>query len=78
MARSGGLGGSSREPLAIVGFSLKFPQDAISEESFWKMLLEGHMTRTDIPKSRMNVDAFYGGKQSGYDTVWICPLITCP
>ncbi|KAF2004140.1 polyketide synthase-like protein [Amniculicola lignicola CBS 123094] len=47
------------EPIAVVGLSLKFPQEATSEEAFWKLLLERRSTRTEIPENRWNTDAFY-------------------
>ena len=47
------------EPVAVIGFSLKFPQDAISTESFWEMLMEGRCAVTDFPKDRMNREAFF-------------------
>ena len=47
------------EPIAVIGLSLKFPQDAKSPESFWQMLVEGRSARTDVPANRFNVDAFY-------------------
>ena len=53
------LEGSGRQALAIVGLSLKFPQDATSPESFWKMLIEGRSAMTKVPASRFNSDSFY-------------------
>lgn len=47
------------EPVAIVGFSFKFPQDASSPESFWKMLMEQRSTATDIPMDRLSASAIY-------------------
>ena len=47
------------EDVAIIGFSLRFPQDAVSPESFWNMLMEGRSASTEVPESRFNVDAFY-------------------
>ena len=47
------------EDIAIIGFSLRFPQDAVSPESFWKMLVEGRSAATEVPASRFNIDAFY-------------------
>lgn len=47
------------EDIAIVGFSLRFPQDAVSPEAFWKMLLEGRSAATEVPESRFNINAFY-------------------
>ena len=47
------------EDIAIVGFSLRFPQDAVSSESFWTMLLQGRSAATEVPESRFNINAFY-------------------
>ncbi|KAF2106989.1 polyketide synthase-like protein [Lophiotrema nucula] len=47
------------EPIAIVGFSLKFPQDAVSEESFWDLLQQRRSTMTEVPQDRWNGDAFF-------------------
>lgn len=66
------------EPLAVVGFSFKFPQDATSTESFWNMLSEGRCASTEIPKSRMNIDAFYcpgGDRQGSVSSLLLCNLV---
>ena len=47
------------EDIAIIGFSLRFPQDAVSAESFWNMLVEGRSAATEVPETRFNIDAFY-------------------
>ena len=47
------------EDIAIIGFSLRFPQDAVSAESFWNMLDEGRSAATEVPETRFNIDAFY-------------------
>ncbi len=47
------------EPIAIVGFSLRFPQDATSVDSFWKMLMEGRCTATGFPEDRLSAAAIY-------------------
>ena len=52
-------GVDSLEPIAIIGMSLKFPQDATSPESLWRMLMEGRSAMTEIPKDRFNIEAFY-------------------
>jgi hypothetical protein len=57
------------QPLAVIGLSLRFPQDATSAEAFWKMLVEGRCAMTDYPKDRMNIDAFYHPDTSRTDTV---------
>lgn len=55
------------EPIAIIGLSLRFPQDATSPAGFWDMLMEGRSARSDVPKNRFNVDAFYkaGSSKTG-------------
>ncbi|PYH38566.1 polyketide synthase [Aspergillus neoniger CBS 115656] len=47
------------EPIAVCGIGLKLPQDAVSEDGFWKMLMERRSARTEFPKDRMNINAFY-------------------
>ena len=47
------------EDIAIIGFSLRFPQDAVSQESFWNLLVEGRSAVTEVPESRFNINAFY-------------------
>ncbi|KAJ5950212.1 uncharacterized protein N7479_008625 [Penicillium vulpinum] len=46
-------------PLAIVGLSLKFPQDAVSPESFWDMIVEGRCASTEFPPDRLNIDSHH-------------------
>jgi hypothetical protein len=47
------------EPIAIIGMSLRFPQDATSPASFWKMMEEKRCAMTEWPSDRLNIDAFY-------------------
>ena len=46
------------EPIAVVGISLRFPQDATSPSAFWQMLADGRSALTEIPRDRFNVEAF--------------------
>jgi acyl transferase domain-containing protein len=55
---------SSVEPIAIVGFGFKFPQDITNAETLWKLLMERRSTMTEIPKNRWNIDGFY--KEHGH------------
>jgi hypothetical protein len=65
-----GDGGSdSVTPIAVVGLSLKFPQEATSPESFWKMLMEKRCAMTEVPSDRFNIDAFHGVDNGRIDTV---------
>ncbi|KAF1828904.1 reducing type I polyketide synthase [Decorospora gaudefroyi] len=47
------------KPIAIIGLSLKFPQEATSPQAFWEMLVKGRSAMTEIPKDRFNVEAYY-------------------
>lgn len=47
------------DPIAICGFSIKFPQDATSPEAFWKMMVEKRCAMTDFPANRINTEGFY-------------------
>ena len=57
------------EPIAVVGFSLKFPQEAATSEGFWRLMTERRCAMTDWPKERLNVDAFYHPDNGRPDTV---------
>ncbi|RDL35202.1 uncharacterized protein BP5553_07133 [Venustampulla echinocandica] len=46
-------------PIAVVGLSLKFPQDAACATSFWEMLMEGRSSMTTIPKERFDIESFH-------------------
>lgn len=46
------------DPIAIVGLALKFPQDAVDTESFWKLLLARRSALTKVPRERYNSAAF--------------------
>ncbi|KAL8949407.1 MAG: hypothetical protein Q9222_004476 [Ikaeria aurantiellina] len=62
-------GAKEMEPIAIVGVALKFPQDAISPDAFWNMMMEGRCAMTEFPPSRMNIDAFYNPQMSAPNTI---------
>ncbi|KAI1411801.1 putative polyketide synthase [Hypoxylon sp. FL1857] len=52
------LDGDETDPVAICGFSIKFPQDATSPEAFWKMLIEKRCAMTKFPLNRLNAKGF--------------------
>jgi acyl transferase domain-containing protein len=60
---------SELEPIAVVGIALKFPNDADTPESFWRLLLEGRSTVTEVPKSRWNSNRFYHPDPARNDAV---------
>ena len=47
------------EPIAIVGFSMEFPQDTTSSEALWDIMMKKRSTASEFPKSRMNTDSMY-------------------
>lgn len=57
------------EPIAIIGLSVKFPQDADSPEAFWQLLLEGRSAMTEVPADRFTIDSFYHENAQRLDTV---------
>jgi len=57
------------EPIAIVGVSLKFPEDAISEDSYWQMMLEKRCVSKVFPKERINIDSFHNPDPNKSNTV---------
>jgi acyl transferase domain-containing protein len=46
-------------PIAIIGLGGRFPGDASSPERLWELVSEGRSARSEVPKDRFNVDAFY-------------------
>ncbi|RAL04668.1 putative polyketide synthase [Aspergillus ibericus CBS 121593] len=56
------------EPVAVVGIALKFPGDADTPEAFWKLLLDGRCTVTDVPPDRWNVNTFYHPDPDRHDS----------
>lgn len=51
-------GMKAEEDIAVIGFALKFPGDANTPESFWRMLLEEKSSMTDVPPDRFNINSF--------------------
>ena len=63
------------EPIAIVGLSLRFPGDATTVDSFWKILLEQRCTVTSFPEDRLSVSGNYHPDPSRRDTVSRVPAV---
>lgn len=57
------------EPIAVIGFSLQFPDTADSSENFWKMLIENRCVSQPFPKERISGTAIYHPDSSRHDTV---------
>ncbi|KAL4890686.1 hypothetical protein BDV59DRAFT_194827 [Aspergillus ambiguus] len=47
------------EPLAIIGYAVRYPQDAENVDSFWDLLMSARETKSPFPKDRINAMAFY-------------------
>ncbi|KAI1138623.1 hypothetical protein F5Y05DRAFT_418859 [Hypoxylon sp. FL0543] len=54
-----GPGQHASTPIAIVGISGRFPGDATSPDKLWDLVAQKRSARSDVPKSRYNIDAFY-------------------
>ncbi|KAB8223148.1 hypothetical protein BDV33DRAFT_200703 [Aspergillus novoparasiticus] len=50
---------ADREPLAIVGLSARFAQEARNVEQFWNFLLRARQASTPVPRDRFNHSSFY-------------------
>ncbi|VUC33991.1 unnamed protein product [Clonostachys rosea] len=66
--RSNGFDSDGLMPLAVVGMSFRFPQDATDAPSFWKMLMEQRCASTEVPPERFNMDAHYHPDSSRRET----------
>ena len=62
------------EPIAVVGLSLRFPQDATTVENFWKLLIEKRCTVTPFPEDRLSVSGNYHPDPNRRDTVSWVPI----
>lgn len=60
------------EPLAIVGLSLRFPQEAVTENDFWGILMQQKNTSTAFPDDRLSGSAIYHPDSRRRGTVSIC------
>src|SRR5215217_707366 len=47
------------EGLAIIGMGCRFPGGASSPDRYWRLLLEGTDTVTEVPPERWDAEAFY-------------------
>jgi hypothetical protein len=57
------------EPIAVIGMSLKFPQEATSQDSFWNILMEKQCTTMKVPTDRFNIGGFYSADPKYTSTV---------
>ncbi|CAG9952668.1 unnamed protein product [Clonostachys rosea f. rosea IK726] len=57
------------EPIAVIGFSMRFPENATTPEGFWEILQNGRSVMTEVPPDRFKVDGFYDSDASRPDTI---------
>ncbi|KAI1073697.1 hypothetical protein F5B20DRAFT_586970 [Whalleya microplaca] len=57
------------EPLAVVGFSMRFPEEATSPDGLWEILYTGRNVMTEVPLDRFNINGFYHPDPSRPDTI---------
>lgn len=69
VAQSNPMG--SLPPIAVIGFSLRFPGDAVAPEPFWKMLSEARCASTEFPKDRLNIDSHYHPEKARLNSVTV-------
>lgn len=43
------------EPIAIVGYSFRFPGDATDSKAFWNMMMEKRCAMSDTPEDRISI-----------------------
>ncbi|KAL9110460.1 MAG: hypothetical protein Q9227_005004 [Pyrenula ochraceoflavens] len=65
------LDGGNLPPLAIVGFSFRFPQEAVTTKGFWDMLIKKRCASTETPSDRWHVDAHYHPDNNRTETLSI-------
>lgn len=58
-AASSHYGTPSFAPIAIIGMGLRLPGGIHDAESYWDLLVNGRTTRTLVPKSRFDIDAWH-------------------
>ncbi|AOX02952.1 short-chain dehydrogenase [Moorena producens PAL-8-15-08-1] len=49
----------SKEPIAIIGMSCRFPGGVDSPESFWQLLNDGVDAISEVPSNRWNINSYY-------------------
>ncbi|KAJ8131580.1 hypothetical protein O1611_g2046 [Lasiodiplodia mahajangana] len=53
------LDGNDADSIAICGFSIKFPDDATTAESLWRIIAERRCTTKQFPPSRISSQGFF-------------------
>ncbi|KAK2742657.1 Type I Iterative PKS [Onygenales sp. PD_40] len=59
------------EPIAVIGLAFRLPDDAVSSESFWRIMMEKRCCSRKIPEDRMSIDTFYHPDPDRVDTTYV-------
>lgn len=51
--------GDASEPIAIIGLSSRFPEDATNPENLWDLLVKGRSAWSGFPLDRINSKGHY-------------------
>lgn len=48
-----------QDAIAIVGYSILFPEDATTSDALWDIMMQKRNTARQFPTSRLNTDSMY-------------------
>ncbi|KAF4778870.1 beta-ketoacyl synthase domain-containing protein [Colletotrichum scovillei] len=54
------------EPIAIIGMGMRLPGRVYNATDYWDLLVNGRSGRCRVPKSRYNIDTWYGSGKAGH------------
>jgi acyl transferase domain-containing protein len=57
------------DPVVVIGFSFRFPGDAVSEEGFWDIINNGRSTMTEVPDARYDINGYFSHDDGRLDMV---------
>jgi acyl transferase domain-containing protein len=57
------------EGIAVVGMSIRFPEEATTSEGFWDMIMQKRCASKPFPKDRINLKGIYHPDSTRHDTV---------
>ncbi|KAF7931189.1 uncharacterized protein EAE97_009398 [Botrytis byssoidea] len=62
-------GRDQMEAIAVVGMSVKFPEEATSSEGFWNMIMQKQCASKPFPEDRININGIYHPDATRHDTI---------
>ncbi|KAK1708309.1 beta-ketoacyl synthase [Colletotrichum lupini] len=54
------------EPIAIIGMGMRLPGRVHNATDYWDLLVNGRSGRCRVPKSRYNIDTWYGSGKAAH------------